>query len=111
MGELMERTAYLKWLDRFLPPLYASAFQSETKTLGLEFARNEHASVASTSHLVGLSLVRAMLMAKLANQLPGDDARVPVLRRLAIIQAAYGLPQIGAVGYDGSHYHATWVTP
>jgi len=56
-----------------------------------------------------LSLVRAMLMGKLANVLPADDPRVPVLRRLAVVQAAKGLPQIGAVGYDGSHYYATWV--
>jgi hypothetical protein len=109
MGELMPRTEYLAWLDRFLPPIQSVAFRSETKTFGLEFAQREHASVASTSHLVGLSLVRAMLLGKLANQLPSTDPRVPVLRRLAVIQAAAGLPQLGAVGYDGSHYYATWV--
>lgn len=110
MGELMERADYLHWLARFLPPIQSVAFRPETRTVGLEFAKNEHASVAATSHLVGLSLVRAMLMAKLANLLPDDDPRIPVLRRLAVIQAANGLPQIGAVGYDGSHYYATWVT-
>ncbi len=110
MGQLMDRADFLKWLDRFLPPIQSVAFRSETKTLGLEFAESEHASVASTSHLVGLSLVRAMLMGKLANLLPDSDPRVPVLRRLAVIQAAKGLPQIGVVGYDGSHYYATWVT-
>lgn len=110
MGQLMERADYLKWLDRFLPPVQSVAFRPLTKTMGLEFARSEHASVAATSHLVGLSLVRAMLMGKLANLLPGDDPRIPVLRRLAVIQAAFGLPQIGAVGYDGTHYYATWVT-
>jgi hypothetical protein len=109
MGELMERPAYLKWLDRFLPPIQSVAFRSETKTLGLEFAESENASVASKSHLVGLSLVRAMLMEKLANVLPDNDPRVPVLRRVAVIQAAKGLPELGAVGYDGSHYYATWV--
>jgi len=110
MGQLMPRPEYLTWLSRFLPPIESVAFRSVTKTLGLEFAESEHASVASTSHLVGLSLVRAMLMAKLARLLPDKDPRVPVLRRLAVIQAAKGLPQIGAVGYDGSHYYATWVT-
>ena len=110
MGQLMERADYLKWLDRFLPPIQSVAFRPLTKTMGLEYARSEHASVAATSHLVGLSLVRAMLLGKLANLLPGDDPRIPVLRRLAVIQAAFGLPQIGAVGYDGTHYYATWVT-
>jgi hypothetical protein len=110
MGRLMPRTDYLKWLDRFLPPLQSVEFRPLTKTMGLEFARSEHASVAATSHLVGLSLVRAMLMGKLANMLPAQDPRVEVLRRLAVIQADFGLPQIGAVGYDGTHYYATWVT-
>lgn len=110
MGRLMERSTYLKWLDRFLPPIQSVAFRPLTKTMGLEYARSENASVSATSHLVGLSLVRAMLMAKLANLLPDDDPRVPVLRRLAVVQAAFGLPQIGAVGYDGTHYYATWVT-
>jgi hypothetical protein len=110
MGELMERGEYLKWLDRFLPPIQSVAFRSETKSLGLEFAESAHASVASTSHLVGLSLVRAMQMERLANVLPENDPRVPVLRRLATIQAMVGLPQLGAVGYDGTHYYATWVT-
>lgn len=110
MGRLMERSAYLAWLDRFLPPIQSVDFRPLTKTMGLEYARSENASVAATSHLVGLSLVRAMLMAKLANLLPEKDPRVPVLRRLAVVQAAFGLPQIGAVGYDGTHYYATWVT-
>lgn len=110
MGELMPRAEYLKWLDRFLPPVQSVEFRSETKTLGLEFAESAHASVASTSHLVGLSLVRAMLLGRLASLLPSDDPRVPVLRQVAVIQAEMGLPQIGAVGYDGSHYYATWVT-
>ena len=110
MGELMSRAEYLKWLDRFLPAVQSVAFRSETKTLGLEFAESAHAAVASTAHLGGLSLVRAMLLARLANLLPSDDPRVPVLRQIAVIQAQMGLPQIGAVGYDGSHYYATWVT-
>jgi hypothetical protein len=110
MGELMPRADFLKWLDRFLPPVQSIAFRSETKTLGLEFAENAHASVASTSHLVGLSLVRGMLLGRLAALLPADDARVPAFRQIAVIQAEMGLPQIGAVGYDGSHYYATWAT-
>jgi hypothetical protein len=110
MGELMPRAEWVKWLDRFLPPIQSTAFRSETRTLGLEFAESAHASVASTSHLVGLSIMRGMLLARLAALLPPDDARVPALRQIAVIQAEMGLPQIGAVGYDGSHYYATWAT-
>jgi hypothetical protein len=109
MGQLMPRAEYQPWLDRFLPPVQSAAFRSETKSLGLEFAESAHASVASTSHLVGLSLVRGMLLARLASLLPSGDPRVPVLRQIAVSQAEVGLPQISAVGYDGSHYYATWV--
>jgi hypothetical protein len=109
MGQLMPRAEYLAWLDRFLPPVQTTTFRSETRTLGLEFAESAHASVSSTSHLVGLSLVRAMLLGKLAALLPSNDPRVPVLRQIAVIQAEMGLPQIASVGYDGSHYYATWV--
>jgi hypothetical protein len=109
MGELMPRADFLAWLGRFLPPVQSTAFRSETRTLGLDFAESAHASVASTSHLVGLSLVRAMLLARIAALLPADDPRGPALRQVAVIQAEMGLPQIGAVGYDGSHYYATWV--
>jgi hypothetical protein len=49
-------------------------------------------------------------MGELANALPASDPRVPVLRRLAAIQAATGFPLMGAVGYDGSHYYASWAT-
>jgi hypothetical protein len=31
-------------------------------------------------------------------------------RRLAAMQAANGFPLMGAVGYDGSHYYASWAT-
>jgi hypothetical protein len=44
----------------------------------------------------------------LASALPSEDPRVPVLQRLAAIQAAKGFQVIGAVGYIGSHYFATF---
>jgi hypothetical protein len=109
MGQLMDRDAFVPWLDAFLPPLYAEAFRPLTKGLGPEFVKNP-AAIASKSHIVGLAFVRATSMGELANALPPSDARVPVLRRLAAIQAATGFPLMGAVGYDGSHYYASWAT-
>ena len=52
----------------------------------------------------------ALVLGELANALPQTDPRVPVLKRLAAIQAATGFPLMGAVGYDGSHYYASWAT-
>ena len=109
MGQLMDRDAFLPWLNAFLPPLYSSEFHPLTKGLGPEFVKNPTA-IASKSHIVGLAFVRATSMGELANALPQTDARVPVLRRLAAIQAATGFPLMGAVGYDGSHYYASWAT-
>lgn len=109
MGQLMDRDAFVPWLDAFLPPLYSPAFHPLTQGLGPEFVKNP-AAVASKSHIVGLAFVRATSMGELANALPPTDPRVPVFRRLAAMQAATGFPLMGAVGYDGSHYYASWAT-
>jgi hypothetical protein len=109
MGQLMDRESFLPWLDAFLPPLYSAEFRPLTKGLGPEFVKNP-AAIASKSHIVGLAFVRATSMGELAAALAPTDPRVPVLRRLAVIQAATGFPLMGAVGYDGSHYYASWAT-
>jgi len=109
MGQLMDRESFLPWLDAFLPQLYSPEFRPLTKGLGPEFVKNP-AAIASKSHIVGLAFVRATSMGELANALPPTDPRAPVLRRLAAIQAATGFPLMGAVGYDGSHYYASWAT-
>ena len=109
MGQLMPRREFMPWLDAFLPQLYSVEFHPLTVGLGPEFVKNP-AAIASKSHIVGLAFVRATSMGELANALPADDPRVPVLRRLAAIQAATGFPLMGAVGYDGSHYYASWAT-
>ncbi len=109
MGQLMDRDAFLTWFDNFLPPLHSKEFRPLTKPLGPEFVKNP-AAIASKSHIVGLAFVRAKSLGELANILPAGDPRVPVLRRLAAMQAAAGFPLMGAVGYDGSHYYASWAT-
>jgi hypothetical protein len=109
MAQLMEPAAFVPWLDAFLPPLYSAEFHPLTQGLGPEFVKNP-AAIASKSHIVGLAFVRATSMGELANALPPTDPRVPVLRRLAAMQAATGFPLMGAVGYDGSHYYASWAT-
>ncbi len=109
MGQLMAHEAFVPWLDAFLPPLYSAEFRPLAQGLGPEFVKNP-AAIASKSHIVGLAFVRATSMGELANALPPTDARVPVLRRLAAMQAGTGFPLMGAVGYDGSHYYASWAT-
>jgi hypothetical protein len=109
MGQLMDKNAFVPWLDAFLPPLYSTEFHPLTVGLGPEFVKNP-AAIASKSHIVGLAFVRATSLGELANALPPNDPRAPVLKRLAAMQAATGFPLMGAVGYDGSHYYASWAT-
>jgi len=109
MSRLMDRTAFLPWLEAFLPPIHSREFRPLTQALGPEFVENPTA-IAARSHIIALAFVRAKSMGELANVLPADDPRVPVLRRLAAIQAVKGFQVIGAVGYDGSHYYASWAT-
>lgn len=109
MGQLMPKEQFVRRLDAFLPPLYSTDFHPLTVGLGPEFVKNP-AAIASKSHIVGLAFVRATSMGELANTLPPDDPRIPVLRRLAAMQAATGFPLMGAVGCDGSHYYASWAT-
>ncbi len=109
MGRLMDRSAWLEWVDQFLPPIESKAFRPLTEPLGPEFIENPKA-IAARSHIIGLAFMRAKGMGELANLLPADDPRVPVLRRLAAIQVEKGFKVIGAVGYAGSHYYATFAT-
>jgi hypothetical protein len=109
MSRLLERGAFYAWLNNFLPPIHSVAFRPLTEPLGPEFVANP-AAIAARSHIIALAFVRAKSMGELANVLPHDDPRVPVLRRLAAIQAAKGFQVIGAVGYAGSHYYATFAT-
>jgi hypothetical protein len=109
MGRLMKRSAWLEWVDEFLPPIESKAFRPETRPLGPAFVSNPRA-IAARSHIIGLAFMRAKGMGELANLLPPEDPRVPVLRRLAAIQADKGFQVIGAVGYSGSHYYATFAT-
>ena len=75
--------------------------------LGPEFVENPQA-IAARSHIIALAFVRAKSMGELANALPDGDPRIPVLRRLAALQAEKGYQVMGAVGYAGSHYYASW---
>jgi hypothetical protein len=107
MSRLMPREQFLPWLDAFLPAIHSVAFRPLTEPLGPEFVENPQA-IAARSHIIALAFVRAKSMGELANALPERDPRIPVLRRLAAMQAEKGYQVMGAVGYAGSHYYASW---
>jgi hypothetical protein len=68
----------------------------------------ERRAMASTSHLIGLAFIRADAMLRIARALPPEDARVPVLRRLAQLHGARGFEAMFNADYAGSHWIGTF---
>lgn len=107
MSRLMDQGHFVAWLNDFLPPVYSAAFKPiATPAESGEFSKDD--LVGAKSHLIGLAFSRAEDLVAIARALPADDSRVPVLRRLAAVNAKAGLDRIGAAGYEGSHWFATY---
>ena len=117
MAMVMERGAYVAWLDDFLPPLDSDEFASlrDPAPAGhAEGAPSEggavitndslRAALGARSHLIGLAFTRADAMLRIAGALPSDDARVDGLRRLAGEHARAGFETMFDADYAGSHW-------
>ncbi len=113
MGRVLDPTAYSKWLDTFLPPVYSEEFQVYAKEIDAVHGNNRDTTGTDeeglpNAHLVGLNYQRAADFVMIANGLPKDDPRVPVYRRLASMSAKQGYEKIGTAGYLGTHWIATY---
>jgi Protein of unknown function (DUF2891) len=107
MSRIMDQPHFVAWLNVFLPPLYSTAFRPITMPAEAgDFSKDD--LVGAKSHLIGLAFSRAEDLVTIANALPADDSRVPVLRRLAALNAKAGFDHIGGAGYEGSHWFATY---
>ena len=107
MSKLMDQAHFTAWLNDFLPPVYSTAFKPIiTPAESGEFSKED--LVGAKSHLIGLAFSRAEDLITIANMLPANDSRVPALKRLAAINATVGFERIGAAGYEGSHWFATY---
>ncbi len=112
MGRVMDQQAYLKWLDEFLPPVYSKLFAgyaqkidtSRTNTSGAD----AQLQLDYKAHLIALNFQRATDLLVISYALPKDDPRVPVFKTLANINATHGYADIGAAGYEGQHWLATF---
>lgn len=107
MSRVLERSAFLTWVDGFLPPMNSPAFKPFTEpvdTTGI--TRPE--KLAGKSHLIGLAFQRGVVMTRLADVLPKGDRRVDVLRRLAALHGVKGMQGMHDAGYYGSHWLATY---
>ncbi|HTV53482.1 MAG TPA: DUF2891 family protein [Terriglobia bacterium] len=112
MGRVMEQADYLKWLDAYLPPVYSEIFQgyakpvdiSHTNTTGSDAQLQEMAE----AHLIVLQFQRADDMLTISYALPKDDPRVPVLRRLAELNANWAYAKFGVGGYEAEQIFGTY---
>ena len=112
MGRVMEQKDYVAWLNAFLPPVYSSLFQGYSKPLEISHTNitgpDVQVQLAAKAHLIALNFQRAYGLLNIAYALPKDDARVPVFKKLAAINATRGYAEIGNAGYEGQHFLATY---
>jgi hypothetical protein len=107
MSRVLDRGRVAQWLTDFLPAAYSATFKPLTVPVDVTGITKEE-QLAGKSHLIGLAFQRAEAMMGIADALPPDDPRVPVLTRLAAINANSGFKALADAGYFGSHWLATY---
>lgn len=113
MGRVMTSEAYGKWLDEFLPPVYAPEFQIYAADIDAMHGTNRDTTGTEmegvpNAHLIGLSFQRAADFLWIARSLPPGDPRIPVFERFSTITGRQGYSKIGLGGYLGTHWLATY---
>jgi len=107
MSRVLDRGRVAQWLTDFLPAAYSETFKPLTVPVDVTGITRED-QLAGKSHLIGLAFQRAEAMTGIANALPANDPRVPVLTRLAAINANSGFKALADAGYFGSHWLGTY---
>ncbi len=113
MGRVLDRDAYAKWLDTFVPAANSDLFSVYSKEIDAVHGNNRDTTGTDeeglpNAHLIGLNYQRATDLLWMAGGLPTSDPRVAVYRKLADINAKQGFDKIGAAGYLGTHWLATY---
>jgi Protein of unknown function (DUF2891) len=113
MGRVLTPENYAKWLDTFLPSVYSEEFQLYAKDIDAVHGDNRDTTGTDeeglpNAHLIGLNFQRAADFMTIAQSLPKDDPRVVAYERLATINGKQGYDKIGAAGYLGTHWLATY---
>lgn len=107
MSKVLDAAHFVPWLNEFLPPIYSTVFKPLTTGVDVSSITKEELQ-GGKSHLIGLAFARAQAMADISRALPAADPRVPVLRRLAVINGRSGFQALAAAGYYGSHWLGTY---
>ena len=107
MGRILDRPAFLTWLDGFLPPFPSPDFKPLTEPVETAGVSRPD-QLAGKSHLIGLAFQRGMMMNRIAALLPAGDLRADVLHRLAAVHGVKGMQGMHDAGYLGSHWLGTY---
>jgi hypothetical protein len=113
MARVMDPQSYAKWLNEFLPAANSDEFSLYGKDIDAVHGNNRDTTGTDeeglpNAHLVGLNYQRATDLVWMAAGLPPSDPRVAVYRKLSDINAKQGFDKIGAAGYLGTHWLATY---
>ena len=86
MSAVLPQSAFVTWLNAFLPPMQSGRFSPLTEPAG----GDKPVAAADSARFSGLSFERAQAMERIARALPANDQRTDVLRRLSAIHAVRG---------------------
>ncbi|HEY4137832.1 MAG TPA: DUF2891 family protein, partial [Casimicrobiaceae bacterium] len=89
MSRILPTTAFVDWLDGFLPPLDSPDFAPLTEPAG-GATISATMSAADRTRFSTLSFERAQALERIAQALPLGDSRIATLHRLSSIQASRG---------------------
>ena len=94
---LVPPDVFADWLTRFLPHL-------ANDTRWLTPVKSTDPSDGKLSHLDGLNLSRAWMLAGIASGLPTNDDRRPILQAAMRVHSAAGLAAVTGEHYAGAHW-------
>jgi hypothetical protein len=103
MRRVLDRAAFTKWLDGFLPAIGSPQFAPLRGPVEVRDAKDPR-----IGHLIGLSLQRAASLRAIAAALPQQDARPDLFRRIADWHCQDGLARMADSGYGGEHWLASF---
>jgi len=119
MSYVFAQEEFIKWFDRFMPPLNTYEFQSLAMPVQLKDsylskpgskAESDPATkqTGAKSHLIGLSFYRAAAMNRIAAVLPENDSRRKAYRKLAALHGQTGFKNMNEADYFGTHWLANY---
>ncbi|MBO9563931.1 MAG: DUF2891 domain-containing protein [Niastella sp.] len=100
MGRLLDKTAYWKWLQGFLPGLISKP--GEVFSIAVVNDRND----GKLAHLDGLNLSRSAALLEIASHIPEQAAKA--LRSEATRFLSSALPHVASGSYAGEHWLASF---